>query len=67
MDFCPRNRVQPDGRLTLTKCCLLEFDIEVNDRLVIVPWGASLKQVEAALKALVQAAPAAATEAADGC
>jgi hypothetical protein len=67
VDFCPRNRVQPDGRLTLTKCCLLEFDIEVNDRLVIVPWGASLKQVEAALQALVQVAPATTTEAAEGC
>ncbi|MGQ0604287.1 MAG: DUF7714 family protein [Anaerolineales bacterium] len=67
VDFCPRNRVQADDRLTLTKCCMLEFDIEVKDRLVIVPWGASLKHVEAALQALTQAVPINATEAGDGC
>lgn len=67
VDFCPRNRVQPDDGLTLTKCCLLEFDIEVKDRLVIVPWGASLKHVEAALQALAPAVPVDSTEAGDGC
>jgi hypothetical protein len=67
VDFCPRNRVSPDGRLTLTKCCLLEFDIEVKDRLAIVPWGASLKQVEAALRALTQTVPSDTQAAGDAC
>lgn len=41
------------GSLTLLKCCLLESHIEVNGNLAVVPWGANLAQVEAALKALV--------------
>ena len=36
----------------LTKCCLLEKHIEVDDGRVVVPWGASLSQVSEALAAL---------------
>lgn len=53
LDFCPRNRVQPDGRLTLIKCCLLEDQIEVKNGYAVVPWGATLKHVQAALQALL--------------
>ena len=53
IDFCPRNLVRPDGSPTLLKCCLLEDRIEVNDRCAVVPWGASLKQIQAALEALM--------------
>ena len=33
----------------LTKCCLLETHIEVDDGRVVVPWGASLAQISEAL------------------
>lgn len=61
VDMCPRNlarqalrRQAPrGGRLTpgpvLTKCCLLDQDITVEDTMVVVPWGASLAEVRAGL------------------
>lgn len=52
LDFCPRNRLRPDGRLTLSKCCLLEDRVEVTDARALVPWGATLQHVQAALQAL---------------
>jgi len=51
VDFCPRRRAGGTGAI-LTKCCLLEKDIEVDDGRVIVPWGASLGQISEALTAL---------------
>jgi hypothetical protein len=52
IEMCPRKLVQDDGSTTLLKCCLLEDHIEVNGNCAVVPWGANLAQVEAALKAL---------------
>ena len=53
IDFCPRNLVPPDGTPTLTKCCLLEDRIEIDEgQRAIVPWGATLLHVEQALRAL---------------
>lgn len=53
IEMCPRrlagNRAEP----TLLKCCLLEFDIELDGQLAVVPWGADLKMVEEALRKLV--------------
>ena len=54
VDLCPRARVvasQP-GTPVLTKCCLLERGIEVNGNTAVVPWGANLDEVRAALRAL---------------
>lgn len=48
VDICPRKRHGGTGAV-LAKCCLLEADIEVEDDQVVVPWGASLEQVSAAL------------------
>jgi hypothetical protein len=52
-DLCPRSRAAgtADG-LVLTKCCLLERGIEVTGRTAVVPWGANLDEVRAALRAL---------------
>ena len=36
----------------LTKCCLLERGIEVDGATAVVPWGANLDEVRAALRAL---------------
>lgn len=54
IDICPCRRPATSGPL-LTKCCQLEAEIRVEDGQVTVPWGASLAQVEQALRALAQA------------
>jgi hypothetical protein len=51
IDICPRHRPATEGA-ELTKCCLLERHIEVEDGRVVVPWGASLAQVSEALSVL---------------
>ncbi|MCW2907273.1 MAG: hypothetical protein JWL68_2062, partial [Actinomycetia bacterium] len=60
VDLCPRARVaagQP-GERVLTKCCLLERGIEVDGTTAVVPWGANLDEVRAALRALCGVPPA---------
>jgi hypothetical protein len=54
LDICPRARPVIAGPL-LTKCCLLEKDVVVENGQAIVPWGASLEQISEALAALAQA------------
>jgi hypothetical protein len=54
IEMCPRKLAHNEGLLTLVKCCLLEDRIEVDGRRVIVPWGATLAQIEEALRALVK-------------
>ena len=53
VDTCPRalagTMSMPEGTARLTKCCLLEEHIEVDDETVVVPWGASLEQVATGL------------------
>ena len=51
VDICPRKRIGGTGAI-LTKCCLLETHIEVDDGRVVVPWGASLTQISEALVTL---------------
>jgi hypothetical protein len=50
VDFCPRRRGYRSGAAVLTKCCLLEDRIVVEEGRVVVPWGASLDQVREALR-----------------
>jgi hypothetical protein len=52
VDFCPLKRPAPDGA-TLVKCCLHERGIARSGERMIVPWGASLEEVRAALRELV--------------
>lgn len=52
LEMCPRRLTSDDGMLTLLKCCLLEDHIEVEGNRAVVPWGATLAQVESALRAL---------------
>lgn len=49
VDYCPSRRTTPDDTLTLTKCCLLETEIETEGNRAVVPWGANLGHVQAAL------------------
>ena len=53
VDICPRARPSIAGPL-LTKCCLYEQGIVVEDGQVTVPWGASLGQITEALVALAE-------------
>jgi hypothetical protein len=59
VDLCPKARATgpPDTRV-LTKCCLLERGIEVHGSTAVVPWGANLDEVRAALRALCGLTPA---------
>jgi hypothetical protein len=53
VDLCPKARATgPPGVRVLTKCCLLERGIEVRGSTAVVPWGANLDEVRAALRAL---------------
>jgi hypothetical protein len=53
VDLCPKARAAgPPGVRVLTKCCLLERGIEVRGNTAVVPWGANLDEVRAALRAL---------------
>jgi hypothetical protein len=60
VDMCPRQLARPvvagGTSPVLTKCCLLEDTIVVEDGLVVVPWGASLAQVREGLGRAVAAA-----------
>lgn len=53
VDLCPRNRSAPEAGFTLTKCCLLERGLEVEDRTAVVPWGANLDEVREGLRKLL--------------
>ena len=53
LDLCPRVRTpRPDGEPVLTKCCLMERGLIVGGDVAVVPWGANLDEVRAALRGL---------------
>jgi hypothetical protein len=54
LEMCPRQLTKDNNKLTLLKCCLLEFAIETEVNKVIVPWGADLAMVEQALHEIVR-------------
>jgi len=53
IEMCPRKLAGRRDKPTLLKCCLLEYHIEQDGLVGIVPWGADLKMVEEALRKLV--------------
>jgi hypothetical protein len=56
VDLCPRARVAdgPEaGIRTLTKCCLIERGLDVDEHGAVVPWGANLDEVREALRKLL--------------
>jgi hypothetical protein len=55
IEMCPRKLAGSREEPTLLKCCLLEFDIELDGQIAVTPWGADLVQVEAALRRLIEA------------
>ncbi|MDE0284687.1 MAG: hypothetical protein OXI88_18240 [Gammaproteobacteria bacterium] len=54
VEMCPRRIVNKSGVKTILKCCLLEFGIEQEGELAVVPWGADLSMVEQALREVSQ-------------
>ena len=64
IDMCPRVLASgvevPAGEVRLTKCCLLEDRVDVEDRTVVTPWGAAFAELREGLSAAVSlAVPAA--------
>ena len=54
VSFCPREREGSSGTATITKCCLLEESIEIENGRVVVPWGASLVDIREAINELAR-------------
>lgn len=54
VEMCPRLIAGKRAEATLVKCCLLETHIEQDGAMMIVPWGADLAMVEAALRKLAE-------------
>lgn len=54
VEMCPRQIAGQRDQPTLLKCCLLEFDIERDGQVMVVPWGTDLVMVERALRQLVK-------------
>lgn len=54
IEMCPRRLAGRRSEPTLLKCCLLEYHIESDGPVAVVPWGADLKMVEEALRRLTQ-------------
>jgi hypothetical protein len=54
VEMCPRLIAGKRSESTLVKCCLLETHIEQDGDMMIVPWGADLAMVEAALRKLAE-------------
>lgn len=52
VDYCPKRKTTTTDDLSLTKCCLLETTIECEGNRAVVPWGATLQHVQAALQYL---------------
>ena len=52
VEMCPKKLGSKFEGRVLLKCCLLEFHIEFEDQLAIIPWGADLVMVEEALLGL---------------
>jgi hypothetical protein len=52
VEMCPRKLLKPHEKATILKCCLLEYDIEQEGNVMIVPWGSDLKIIEKALRQL---------------
>lgn len=53
IEICPHELVTPSSIATLTKCCDIEYGVEIDGHQATVPWGASLEEVRVALESLL--------------
>jgi hypothetical protein len=63
IEMCPRQLAGERSEPTLLKCCLLEFETELDNNVAVTPWGSDLKMVETAIRQLVETAAPAVAEA----
>ncbi|HEX6207087.1 MAG TPA: hypothetical protein VF058_01900 [Actinomycetota bacterium] len=56
VEMCPRELTRPSEVPTLTKCCMLEFGVERDGSMVVVPWGASLEEIRKGLRIVMEVA-----------
>ena len=54
VEMCPCRIAGKRTEPTLLKCCLLETHIEQDGEMMVVPWGADLAMIEAALRKLAE-------------
>ena len=54
IEMCPRAIAGKRSDPTMLKCCLLEFEIEKDGNMMVVPWGSDLAMVEKALREIVK-------------
>lgn len=52
INFCPRNFCPKDGVKTIVRCCKVREGHVIDGDTAIVPWGATVPEVTAAIKAL---------------
>jgi hypothetical protein len=52
VNMCPRDLAPRDGKKRIVKCCKVREGYEVDGDLAIVPWGATVQEVAAAINAL---------------
>lgn len=55
VNICPRDLAPHDGTPTILKCCMFEFDFDLDGTRLTVPWGSTLRQIETGLAALCAA------------
>jgi hypothetical protein len=60
VDTCTRTLARAvevgEGEVVLTKCCLLEEHVETEGAMIVVPWGASYREVREALHLVAEVA-----------
>ena len=52
VNICPCDLVPHDDTPTILKCCQFEYEFQLEGARLTVPWGATLRQVEAGLEEL---------------
>lgn len=52
INMCPRDLAPRDGRKRIVKCCRVREGFEMDGNMAIVPWGATVQEVAAAINAL---------------
>ena len=53
VNMCPEDLAPKDGRKRIIKCCRVRDGFQIKGDVAIVPWGATVQEVGAALTALV--------------
>ncbi len=52
IEMCPQELAPHDGKKRIVKCCQVKEGFEINGSTAVVPWGATVKEVAAAIAEL---------------